>query len=354
MTSPDTPFPELIIGNKKISKDNFFSIAEIGHNHQGELKKAFQLISEAARCGVDAVKFQKRDNKSLFTKNFYDSPYDNPNSYGETYGKHREYLEFGTSEYKELIDYSNKLKVLLFATPFDLKSVEFLEKLNLPLYKIASADLKNLPLQREIAKTKKPILLSTGGGTLEDVKRAKNNICEINEKLAILQCTSSYPAETDNLNLKVIKTYMKEFKNHVIGFSDHENGIDAAIVAYILGARIFEKHFTLSRALKGTDHSFSLEPRGLERFIRNLKRIPKMMGSGVKEILSCEEKPILKMAKSIVARTPIKKGEILSENNLTVKSPGSGLSPAVFYKILGKKINRSLGQDEELTESDFE
>jgi len=354
MSSQDYNFPELKIGNKTISKDNFFSIAEIGHNHQGELEKAFQLISEAARCGVDAVKFQKRDNKSLFTKDFYDSPYDNPNSYGATYGKHREYLEFGMSEYKELIDYSNKLNVILFATPFDLKSVEFLEKLNMPLYKMASADLRNLPLQREIAKTKKPILLSTGGGTLEDVKRAKNNICEINEKLAILQCTSSYPAETDSLNLQVIKTYMKEFKNHIIGFSDHENGIDAAIVAYILGARIFEKHFTLSRALKGTDHSFSLEPRGLERFIRNLKRIPKMMGSGVKEVLSCEENPIKKMSKSIVAKIPIKKGDLLSEENLTVKSPGTGMSPAMFYKILGKKINRSLIQDEELTETDFE
>ena len=211
------------------------------------------------------------------------------------------------SEYKELIDYSNKLNVILFATPFDLKSVEFLEKLNMPLYKMASADLRNLPLQREIAKTKKPILLSTGGGTLEDVKRAKNNICDPNEKLAIPQCTSSYPAETDSLNLQVIKTYMKEFKNHIIGFSDHENGIDAAIVAYILGARIFEKHFTLSRALKGTDHSFSLEPRGLERFIRNLKRIPKMMGSGVKEVLSCEENPIKKCLNLLLQRYLLKK-----------------------------------------------
>ena len=254
-----------------MSSSNIYTIAEIGNNHQGDVKHALKLIKAAKECGADAVKTQKRDNKTLYTKSFFNEKYDNPNSFGLTYGEHREKLELKKNDYKELKEYASELKIDFFATPFDLPSLEFLEEFNFPAYKIASADITNTILQTEIAKTKKEVFLSTGGGTLEDVKRAKNNIFEHNKRLSILQCTASYPANIEDMNLKVIETYSKHFPGIRLGLSDHENGIDAGPIAYMLGARVFEKHFTLNRANKGTDNAFSLEPQGLAKFIRNLK-----------------------------------------------------------------------------------
>ena len=193
-------------------------------------------------------------------------------------------MEFGKEEYKELQKYSKELDIDFFATPFDINSVKFLSELDMPAYKLASADLKNTILQSEVAKLKKPVFLSTGGGNMDDVKRARDNIVKYNENLSILHCTASYPVEIKDMNLNVIKTYLKEFPENVIGLSDHENGIDAAPVAYMLGARVFEKHFTLDRASKGTDHAFSLEPTGLNKVIRNLKRIkPKSINDVYKQ-----------------------------------------------------------------------
>ena len=199
---------EFKIQNKIIGDSEFYFIGEIGHNHQGKIEKAFELIKKAKEAGANAVKLQKRDNKSLYTKKFFNEKYDNRNSYGETYGLHREVLEFGKSEYKELQSYAKEIDIDLFATPFDLKSVDFLSELNMPAFKIASADLKNTILQREIAKQNKPIFLSTGGGNLDDVKRDHDNISKFNNNLTILHCTASYPAEIKDMNLNVIRTYL--------------------------------------------------------------------------------------------------------------------------------------------------
>ena len=297
-----------------ITKKKVYIIAEIGHNHQGNLETAFELFKQAKLAGADAVKLQKRDNKSLYTKSFFNEKYDHENSYGKTYGEHREYLEFGISEYKELINYAKEIEIDFFSTPFDFNSIEFLEKLEMPAYKIASADLTNTPLQKKIAETKKQIFMSTGGGNLDDVRRAKDNIFAINQNLAILHCTASYPAKVEEMNLSVLNSYAKEFPKIKLGLSDHENGIDAGPIAYMLGARVFEKHFTLDRAKKGTDHSFSLEPQGLTKFVRNIHRIDKMLGSPQKRLLDSEKKPLFKMKKSIVA----KNGRLVkfSERNL--------------------------------------
>ncbi len=337
---------KLRIGNKIIDNNNPFIIAEIGHNHQGNTKRAKDLILAAKNAGASAVKFQKRNNKTLFTKKFYDSPYENPNSFAKTYGNHRDYLELSKNQFKELINFSKKIKIDLFATPFDIESVKFLESVNVKCYKIASADLKNTILQREIAKTKKPIFLSTGGGTLKDVKRAVKNIMSINKNLAILHCTASYPCKIEDMNLNIITTYLKEFPKNLIGISDHENGIDAASIAYMLGARVFEKHFTLNRGDKGTDNAFSLEPQGLEKLIRNIKRIPLMMGDKQKKILKSEKEPIRKMSKSIVAKKIILKNQIIKNNDLTIKSPGGGLDPFELNKIIGKKAKKSIYIDD--------
>lgn len=337
----------------KIINSKPFVIAEIGHNHQGSIKKAKQLILAAKNAGADAVKFQKRDNKNLYTEEFYNSPYISENSYAKTYGKHRDFLEFNFTQYKILKKYSKKLNIIFFATPFDYKSVDFLEKLNVPCYKIASGDLTNIFLQKYIAKKNKPVFLSTGGGTIKDIDRAVKNILKYNKKLVILHCTASYPADVNDMNLNIIKELKRKYKKITIGLSDHENGIDAASVAYMLGARVFEKHFTINRSWKGTDQSFSLEPRGLSKMIRNLDRIDYLLGSKVKYFLNSEKKAINKMAKSIVAKVNIKRNTKISLNHLEFKSPGNGLKPYEYKKILNKKIKVDKNKDEIFRLADF-
>lgn len=328
------------------NENNPFVIAEIGHNHMGSIKLAKELFYQAKKCGASAVKLQKRDNKTLYTKKFYNQPYDHKNSYGSTYGKHREFLEFSFSQYLELKKYAKKIGIIFICTPFDEPSVDFLEKVNLDAYKIASADLVNTPLQLKIAKTKKTIFLSTGGGDYKDIKRAVKNILKINKKLIILHCTASYPVELPDMNLNIILKLKKQYPKNVIGLSDHENGIDAASIAYMLGARVFEKHFTLNRSWKGTDHAFSLEPQGLEKLIRNLKRIPIILGSTNKKLLESEKEPIRKMQKSIVASKEISKGSKLKYEDISFKSPGGGLKPYEYKKILNKKTKKLIAKDE--------
>ena len=337
-----------------IDINKHYLIAEIGHNHQGKLESALKLIKEAKNSGANAVKFQKRDNKSLYVKSFYNQFYDNPYSFGKTYGEHREFLEFGKTEYKELQSYAKEIGIDFFATAFDFKSFEFLQDLNAPAYKIASADLLNFPLQNEIAKSNKIIFLSTGGATLDDVKKARDNIFKYNQKLILLHCTASYPAMIEDMNLNVISTYKKEFPNLIIGLSDHENGIDAATTAYMLGARVFEKHFTLDRSLKGSDHGFSLEPQGLSKLARNLYRIPILLGTSEKRILDCEKKSLFKMLKSIVASEDLKLGTRIEYRNMAFKSPGGGLSPHLFKDIIGKKLKKNIKEDDLILFEDLE
>ena len=325
-----------------------FVIAEIGHNHQGKIENAKELINQAKLAGANAVKLQKRDNKKLYTEEFFNQTYNNPNSYGKTYGEHREALEFNKDQYIELIDYSKKINIEFFATPFDFESVDFLENLNMPFYKIASADLTNTPLQQRIARTNKPIFLSTGGGSLNDVQRAVDNILKINKNLTVLHCTAAYPAPLEDMNLAVIKKYKEMFKGLRVGLSDHENGIDAGVIAYMLGARVFEKHFTLNRANKGTDQSFSLEPQGLSKFVRNLHRVDKMIGSGEKKLLESEKKPLYKMKKSIVANKKLKIGHVLKYEDLSFKSPGGGLEPYKHNEVVGKKIITELNVEDKI------
>lgn len=339
--------------NLKNRNKNFFIIAEIGHNHQGSIEKAKKLIKAAYDSGADAVKFQKRFNKELYTKEFYNTPYIHENSYAKTYGEHRDFLEFNFSEFKQLQKYSKKLGIIFFATAFDKKSVDFLERLNTPCYKIASGDLTNTPLQEYIAKKNKPIFLSTGGGTFQDIERAYKNIYKINKKISILHCTASYPADVEDMNLKIITKLKKKYKKLIIGLSDHENGIDAASVAYMLGARVFEKHFTLNRSWKGTDQSFSLEPQGLSKLVRNLSRIPKLLGSEKKRMLTKEKSPIYKMSKTIVASRNLTKGTIIKLNDLSFKSPGKGFKPYEYSKIVGKKIKKDIKTDELFSKKHF-
>ncbi len=344
----------LTVEGLTISDDSdCFIIAEIGHNHQGSLDKAKQLFKAAAECGVNAVKLQKRDNKSLFTKAMYDKPYDNENSFGPTYGLHREALEFGRAEFEALGQYAKELGLTMFATAFDIPSADFLAELDMPVYKIASGDLKNMPLLKHVAKFGKPMIISTGGSDMQDVQRAYDTIMPLNQQLAILQCTSSYPAEHHDLNLRVIETFRAQFPENVIGLSDHENGIAMATAAYVLGARIVEQHFTINHTWKGTDQVFSLELIGMKKLVRDLRRLREALGDGVKRVYPNEVAPISKLSKKLVAGRDLPSGHALTAADIAIKSPGDGLPPYEFDNILGKKLKRSLAEDDDILFEDL-
>jgi sialic acid synthase len=332
-----------------------YVIAEIGHNHQGEVKKAKQLIHSAHEWGANAVKLQKRSNRTLYTRAYYEQPYDNEFSFGATYGEHREALELGADEYLELQRYARELGITFFATAWDFESADFLADLDMPAYKFASGDLKNTPLQRYVAQIGKPMFLSTGGGTIEDVERAVDTILPINDQLCVLQCTAAYPAAAEDLNLRVITELRRRFPELVIGLSDHQNGIAMALVAYMLGARVIEKHFTLDHAGKGTDHAFSLMPDGLRRLVRDLHRIPDALGDGVKRPLPVEEKPLEKMGKKLVAARRLGDGHVLAAEDLAIKSPADGgLPPYELDRLVGMRLRRTLQADENVTLADVE
>src|ERR671934_173537 len=302
----------IVIDGVEITDDKpCYVIAEIGHNHQGDVDHGKRLIDAAKECGVNAVKLQKRSNRTLYTREFYEQPYDNELSFGRTYGEHREALELGADDYRRLLAYARERGVTLFATAFDFQSADLLAELDVAAFKFASGDLKNTPLQRHVASFGKPMLLSTGGATMTDVERAVETILPINPQLAVLQCTAAYPASVEDLNLNVIATLRDRFPQLVIGLSDHQNGIAMALVAYMLGARVIEKHFTLDHAWKGTDHAFSLMPEGLRRLVRDLRRAPLALGDGVKRPLPVERKPLEKMGKKLVAARDLDVGHVL-------------------------------------------
>jgi sialic acid synthase len=326
-----------------------YVIAEIGHNHQGDLEQCKKMFIAAAEAGADAVKLQKRDNRRLFTKAAYDQTYNSENAFGDTYGEHREALEFGRDEYLELQKHANDLGVHFFATAFDLPSLDFLVDLGVPAIKIASGDLKSTHLLRAAGQIGIPLIVSTGAADLEDVQRAHAVLAETGGPFALLQCTAGYPPEFDQLDLAVISTYRELFPDTVIGFSSHDSGIAMATAAYVLGARIVEKHFTLNRALKGTDHAFSLEPLGLRKLVRDLRRTRVALGDGQKRRHPSEVTPGQKMGKKLVAARSLPAGHVLTEQDLAYKSPGDGLWPYQAPEVLGRALTRSLDEDEALS-----
>ena len=315
---------------------------------EGPGPQGLSAAAVAKECGADAVKLQKRDNRALYTKAAYEKPYDNRNSYGATYGEHREALEFDEAEYSVLIDYARELGITMFSTAFDFASADFLAKFNLPAFKIASGDLKNIPLLTHIAGFQKPMVLSTGGATMEDVNRAYDAIMPINQQLCLLQCTAGYPAEFSELNLRVITSFRERFPDTVVGLSSHDNGIAMAVAAFMLGGRIVEKHFTLNHTWKGTDHAFSLEPIGFKKMVRDLQRLRIAIGDGVKRTYDSEVNPIIKMGKKIVAARDLPAGYTLRREDLALKSPGDGLPPYEMEKVIGRVTLQPLSEDDDI------
>jgi sialic acid synthase len=332
-----------------------YVIAEIGHNHQGSVEQAKAMLTVAKDCGANAVKLQKRANRTLYTREFFDQPYDNEFSFGSTYGEHREALELGGDDYVELQRYAREIGITFFATPFDFESADFLAELDTPAFKIASADLVNTPLLRHVAAFGKPILLSTGGATLDDVDRALAVVLPLNDQVCVLQCTAAYPCETEDLNLQVITMLRERYPDLVIGLSDHQNGISMALVAYMLGARVIEKHFTLNHAWKGTDHAFSLMPEGLRKLVRDLRRVPVALGDGVKRPLPVEANPLEKMGKKLVAARDLEQGHVLAARDIAIKSPADGgLPPYELDRLVGRRLRRGLAFEDFVTFDDVE
>lgn len=273
-----------------------YVIAEIGSNHGGSLDTALQMIRIAAACGAAAVKFQIRENRTLYSAELLNQPYENENSYGKTYGEHREALELSTQSLVHCMNEAVMSKVDCFSTAFDEPSVDKIVQLGMPAIKIASGGLTDKRLLRHAALSGLPIILSTGGGTMREIDVAVQLITCYTHKLAVLHCTAAYPVrDFAELNLRCIATLRDAYPELVIGWSGHDSGIAMSVAAYTLGARIIEKHFTTNRANRGTDHAFSLEPSGLSKLCRDLARSHSAMGDGIKRFLGSEVGPISKM-----------------------------------------------------------
>ena len=322
-----------------------YVIAEAGINHNGSLEIAKNLVDLAKRSGADAVKFQKRTISRILTKEGLNKSYNNDRSFGKTYGEHKEFLEFSFDEFRELKEYADSVGIPLSASGWDEESIDFLDSLGVPFFKMASADLTNHPLLEHTAKKGKPMILSTGMANLDDVIAAYEVVSVYNKQVAILQCTSSYPTENKDINLNVIRKYQQIFNESVIGYSGHEKGIAISTAAVALGAKIIERHFTLDRTMKGGDHAASLEEPGLTKLIRDIRVIEEALGSDEKRKLPSEQKCFIKLAKSIVSTRDLKEGEIITRDMLTTKGPGSGISPARMGFIIGKKFTRDIGED---------
>lgn len=323
-----------------------FVIAEAGINHQGDVQIAKELIKSAKLVGADCVKFQKRTINRILTKEGLQKPYLNSNSFGPTYGQHKEALELSFDQFWELKEYADQLGIFFTASGWDEESVDFLDQLGVPFFKMASADLTNFPLLEHTAKKGKPMVISTGMADMETVLRAYHLISKYNSRIIILQCTSTYPAAFQDINLKVLETYQKEFPEAVIGYSGHEKGIAISLAACVMGAKVVERHFTLDRTMKGGDHAASLEPNGLEKLIRDIRAYELARGDGIKRRLPSEEACFLKLSKSVVSQCKIYPGEILVPEMLTTKGPGSGISPMDIPKILGKTIKETIEEDQ--------
>lgn len=284
---------EFVIAGRRIADDTRpYVIAEIGGNHGGSVSLARSMIDRAAMCGADAVKFQKRDNATLYTEALLARPYENEHSYGRTYGAHRAALELTGAAHRQLTQAATAAGITGFATVFDEPSADALADVA-PAFKLASGSVTDEPLIRHVAAFKKPVILSTGGATMPMIDEAVEWLGDCPH--ALLHCTASYPLKPEEANLQVIASLRRRYPETVIGWSSHATGPALSLVAYALGARILEHHFTLDRASKGTDHAFSLEPGGLAWLVEELRKAHVAMGDGLKRIYPSERGPIAKM-----------------------------------------------------------
>ena len=264
-----------------------FMIAEIGNNHNGNLDTAFELIKIAKDIGVDAVKFQVKNIEKSFSKELLNSLYVNENSFGNTYREHKMALEFSEEQLKQIYEYAKKLDIICFSTPFDIDSVELLETIKNPIYKISSFHVTDLPLIERVCKTNKPVILSTGMSSIDEIDNAVKLIRKYTEQFVLMHCISSYPTSDEDVNLSVIPM-LRDRYNCPVGYSGHERGIAICTSSVALGACAIERHFTKDRSMKGPDHASSVEPIGFQNIVSRSKKIFLAMGDPNKTVLNCE------------------------------------------------------------------
>lgn len=323
-------------------------IAEAGVNHNGDINLAKKLIDVAANTGVDYIKFQTFKAENLVSKSAKKAKYqEEATGTNESQYDMLKKLELTSENHDILIDYCNKKGVKFLSTAFDFESIEFLKD-KLDFYKIPSGEITNLPYLKKVANLNLPVVMSTGMANLEEIKQALDVLLNegiIKENITILHCNTEYPTPMEDVNLLAMKTIEKELGVKV-GYSDHTLGIEIPIAAVALGAKVIEKHFTLDKTMEGPDHKASLEPVELKNMVEAIRNIEKAMGDGIKKPSSSEEKNIKIARKSIVAKKEIKKGEIFTEDNITVKRPGDGISPMEWYNVLGGKSEKNYQIDD--------
>jgi len=322
-----------------------FIVAEIGNNHQGEFDIAKQMVDEAAKAGVQAVKFQKRDNEALLTREGRAAPYTGCNSFGPTYGEHRNALELSIEQMAELKAYSESLGLVFFASAWDEPSLQQILSLDVELLKISSAELVNVPLVRKYAAAEVPIVMSTGMSSLEDIDVSLSEISNYHDQVVLLHCNSTYPCPEDQIGLPVMDG-LRERYGLPVGYSGHEQGIGPSVGSAALGACIVERHFTLDKSLKGTDHQASLEPDELAQMVTMIREVERAMQVKGKNVFPEELAASKKLRKCIVFSRDLPAGHVLTEADLTTRCPRVGVSPVHWDEVMGSTLNKSVKHEE--------
>lgn len=329
-------------------KNKVFIIAEAGVNHNGSLMLAKRLVDAAKRSGADAIKFQTFKTENIVTRNAPQAAYQKKQYSYKTQFDMLKSLELSKAQFKELFFYCKKQNIMFLSTPFDYESARFLNKLGVSYFKISSGDITNIPLLRKIAGYKKPVILSTGMSTLEEVKEAVKAIySKNNEKLILLHCTSNYPVKYKDVNLGAMDTLRKTF-NVPVGYSDHTLGIEVAVAAVALGASVIEKHFTLDKQMEGPDHSASLEPHEFRFMVKSIRNIQTAIGSSVKKAQASETDTKSIARKSVVAANDIPRFAKITRKMLTVKRPGTGIEPKYLNEVVNSITKIKIKKDETL------
>jgi len=333
-----------------IDTSKVFIIAEAGVNHNGDIRLAYKLVDAAKEAGADAVKFQTFKAENVVSKIAEKAEYQKETTNSkESQFEMIKKLEFTYGDFEKLYDYCEKKNIMFLSTPFDVESARFLKELGLEIFKIPSGEITNYLLLKEIGSYKKQVILSTGMADLGEIEDALDVLIENGtkrENITVLHCNTEYPTPFEDVNLKAMLTIKEAFKINV-GYSDHTLGVEVPIAAVALGAKVIEKHFTLDKNMKGPDHKASLEPDELKKMVEAIRNIEKAMGNGIKKLSKSEAKNIHIARKYIVAKREIKKGEILTEENITVKRIGKeGFSPMMWNDIIGKRANKDYKIDE--------
>lgn len=324
-----------------------YVIAEAGVNHNGSLVLAKQMVDKAKEAGVDCIKFQTFISKNIVSKSADKAEYQKQQTNSsESQLEMLQKLELSFDDFRELKEYCRIKKIEFLSTAFDFDSIDFLKSLDMNIWKIPSGEITNLPYLIKIGNLNKQVILSTGMSTMEDIKAAitalrKNGSGEI----TVLHCTTEYPTPYEDVNLNAMNTIKKEF-NVSVGYSDHTRGIEIPIAAVAMGAKVIEKHFTLDRNMEGPDHKASLEPDELKAMVSAIRNVESAIGSGDKIPAKSEKKNMAIARKSIIASCSIKKGEVFTEKNITVKRPGTGISPMRWFEVMGKVAKRDYKEDE--------